>query len=104
MRKSPPNKRERAAGIIEDLVIPAIKKKDLDYNKTLNYISGKSGISVKAAEEILKTAILTGKIKEVRVLTVSDHEVDGFLKEMVKREKEINSGLNSAFGEKNVKN
>lgn len=81
------SQRERIKRYIEDKILPYVKKKDLSYYKVVNGISGDLGVSISMVEDVLKNFIDTNKIKEIRQLTIQDHEIPHWMEEEKERAK-----------------
>jgi len=88
------SQRNRISEIIQKSVIQFLKQKDLDYYKVLDEVCNEIGCSKSIAEDVLKTFISSGKIKEIRILTIPDEKVQSWFEEMREREKETKEDLN----------
>ena len=84
-------KRERTINIVENIIIPAIKKSvgDVDYYEVLKAISTRAKITNKEAESVVEEFIINNILKEVRILTIPDEEVSDWLKDYFDKEKEM---------------
>jgi len=87
------SKREQLKDIIEKIVIPAIKKKDVDYYKLLIELIDRIGVSKEIVEDVLKSFIISGKVKEIRVLTIPDEKINNWLDDLIKEEKQTKKDL-----------
>ena len=76
------DKRELAKNIILQKILPALKVRDLDYKKVEDYICSETGCISKEVEIIIGELVLQKKIKEIRILTIPDSEINSFVKEL----------------------
>lgn len=83
------SEKKKVKDLLDNKVIPMIKKKDVDYNKLVDAVCKETGSTQRLVKEILQTAINTNQIKEIRVLTIPDEELDDFFQEHYKEEKRI---------------
>ena len=81
---------EKVKEIIEKYILPAIKNKDLDYEKTLSFIASESGVSRSTAQDVLLSYIQSGRIAELHLLALPDSKLDEWIKDIKKIEKEAN--------------
>lgn len=81
--------REKVSEYITKYIIPALKLKDLDYYETVKYIAGIIGASESLVENVLSGFAASGKLREVRLLTILENELNDFIKDMKQREKDI---------------
>lgn len=80
--------REKVNEFLEHKILPLIRKKDLDYYEVINIISVQLGVSKKLVEESIKMLVGNGRIAEIRVLTVTEEQISGILKELRDAEEE----------------
>lgn len=76
------DKRELAKNIILQKILPALKVRDLDYKKVLEYVTHESGCNSIEAQTIITELDIQKKIKEIRILTIPDEAVGDFVKEL----------------------
>lgn len=81
-------KREQITSFIERYVLTGVKNRDLNYYKLVEGLAIETGSSSSMVEDILRGFIKSGKLKEIRVLTIPDKEIDTFLDNLKKMEKE----------------
>lgn len=79
--------------LIEKYVIPGINKKDLDYYELVKGLVAEAGASKDIVEDVLKSYISNGAVKEIRILTISDGQIGNWLSDLVKEESEIKKDL-----------
>jgi len=80
--------REKIKDFIENVIMEKIILQDLDYKETVKYIMVKEGVSKKVVEELLNLYIENKRIKEIRVLTISDEKIPDFLEMVAVKETE----------------
>jgi len=80
--------KQKMLDFITNQIIPCIKNRDLDYQKTIAAICAETHSTINLAEEMLKTLIPT-QIKEIHILTIPDEKVKTWLDEMKETDKEI---------------
>jgi hypothetical protein len=90
--------KEKVKEDLEKIIIPAIKKKDLDYYRVVGAIASRESCSKIIVEDLLKTFIDSGYIKEIRILTITDDKIQDFLDELKLIEKEVQEELINATG------
>ena len=85
--------REKIKLFIDKHIIPAVKKKDLDYYKVVNGVSSELGVTQNMVLDVLKDFTNSRKLAEVRVLTIPSGQVQGFLQELHNEEKQTKKDL-----------
>ena len=83
------SQREKVIELIERYVIPGLGERDLEYYTLIDGIAIQVGTTKGAVIEILNNYISTGKIKEVRVLTIPDSEVGNFIEKMIAKQRNL---------------
>lgn len=73
---------------IANQIIPCLKNRDLDYQKTIAAICAETHSTINLAEEMLRT-LIPNQIKEIHLLTIPDEKVKSWLEEMQETNKEI---------------
>lgn len=89
------SKRDKVIRYVNDFVIPSIQKKDLDYNLLVSDLCGQFGVSKEVVNEIFQMFMRSGKIKEVRVLTLPDNLVIDWLKKDRELKQDIKKDINN---------
>jgi len=89
--------RAKVLMFIEQYIIPTIKKRDLDYYEVVKGLSQELQTSEKIIKECLQQQIESGKIKEHRVLTISDNEISSFLEKLRKDNELVNDEIDEVF-------
>jgi ferritin len=87
---------EKISKYIKDLVIPAIKRKDLDYNQLVKKLCVELGVKEERVESVLKRFIDAGEMKEERILTITDDKIPDMLKLIKEEEEKLKSELKEA--------
>lgn len=87
------SQRDKIKETIEKYVVPFINEKDLEYDKVLSNLSEELSCSKGMVEDVLQTFISSGKIKEIRILTIPDQEVTSWLKEQKDKEEKLKKEL-----------
>lgn len=82
------SKKEQISKFIEDNVIPAVKRKDLDYDKVIKGIADQFGTTEDIVNNIIKRFVSLGKLAECHVLTIRDDEIKDWLVELEREQKE----------------
>jgi hypothetical protein len=89
--------REIMTKAIEEKIIPLLREKDLDYEQVISQLALKSYLSPKSVKNYFESLITGGRVKLIKtivnneivqVLTIPDKEVDKWLEEHLKTEKE----------------
>lgn len=80
---------EKISSFFKEKILPALKKQDLDYNKVVNLISVELGVKEEKIKQTISKFIKLGEVKELHTLTIPDDQVDDWLKDLSKTEKEI---------------
>lgn len=83
------SQREKVIELIERYVIPGLGERDLEYYTLIDGISIQVGTTKGAVIEILNSYISSGKIKEVRVLTIPDSEVGNFIEKLMAKQRNL---------------
>jgi hypothetical protein len=81
------SKKDKIQEFIRERVIPAVKIKDLDYEKVVEEIQKKTLSERKMIEEVIGSFV-PKEMKEIRILTIPDEEINDWLSAIVKNEKE----------------
>ncbi len=80
--------KQKLIEFITNQIIPCLKKRDLDYNKTIQAICSETNATRNTATEILRS-LIPRQIKEVHILTIPDKEVKTWLDEMKETKEDI---------------
>ena len=80
--------REKVVDYIENNILLFLKQKDLDYYEVVKIIKMKTNCSENLIETTLKDFIDSGKIKEIRVLTIPDEQIGKWLKDLKEMEEQ----------------
>ena len=80
--------REKVMDYIENNILLFLKQKDLDYYEVIKIIKIKTSCSENLIKNILKDYINSGKIKEIRVLTIPDEQIGEWLKNLKEMEEQ----------------
>jgi len=86
--------KQKVKNLIEKVIIPALKTKDLDYEKTILAIMNETATSRNVVEDVLKSFI--GDIEEVRFLTLPKNKVISLIQELKEKESIIEKEINEA--------
>jgi hypothetical protein len=81
---------KKVSDILDQIVIPYIKHKgDVDYYKLISEASRLCSCPFSFVEKEIAQRIATNQIIERRILTIGDSQINSFLNEYIKKEKEI---------------
>jgi len=84
--------KQKIANFIEEFLIPALKIKDLDYEKTIQAIMSQCYCSRNSAEEGIKQ-FTPHQMEEVRFLTYPKEKIVSLLQEIRAQEKKVEEEL-----------
>lgn len=87
--------KKKIADLLQEVIIPALKKKDLDYEKCITAIMKETNASRNVVEEVIR-AHIPSEMQEIHLLTLPDKKIEGLLQELRKEEEEINKELKEA--------
>ena len=87
--------KEKVKDYIEKNILEFIKKKEINYYKTIDLIKLRTNASQNMVEEILKSFINSGSIREIRYLTIPEDQIVPWLKELKEMEEETRKILES---------
>ena len=62
--------REKIKSFIDKNILQKMENKTLDYYKVIGIVAGEVGVSKRAVKDALKSYILTGKLVELRELSI----------------------------------
>jgi len=82
------SQKKKITDFILNTILPAVEKKDLDYNKTIQAIIGETLCSRNQAKGSLKV-FMPNRIQEIRVLTIPSKKLVDWLKESNEIDKEV---------------
>ena len=68
--------REKIKNFFMEKVYPAMDFLGIDYQKTISKIASEVGSSESMVEDVLRSIIQTGKIKEIRSLELPEQEIE----------------------------
>lgn len=99
------SKREKLANIINSKLLSTVRKGDLNYYKVVTLLMNETYASENIVKDALDVAIKSGKMKEIRLLTINDEEVEDWLTKLRKHEvetKKEKSKIEEVFKEMGV--
>jgi predicted transcriptional regulator len=94
--------REKIKNFFMEKVYPAMDFLGVDYQKTISKIASEIGSSESMVEDVLRSIVQTGKIKEIRSLELPEQEVEDRKKKKLEQiQAEMKSvGLEETDGKK----
>lgn len=87
--------KKKVEDILTKIIIPSLRKKDIDYDKLIQAIMSETLVSRNIIEDIIKTHI-PNEIKEIHILTIPEEKIDGLLKELREEENSMLQDLKEA--------
>lgn len=87
--------KQKVRNIIETVIIPSLKHRDLDYEKTVLALMNETCSQRGVIEEILKS--FSDKIEEVRILTLPKEKVIGLIQELREQEQKTEEEIKEVF-------
>lgn len=86
---------EKVNNFLENTLLPLIKEanKDIEFNEVVQQCSLHLNVKEEKIKEGLNRFIKSGKIKEIHIITIPDSEVQDWLNNLVKKDKEVNEEL-----------
>jgi len=87
---------EKINNFLQNAILPALREKDLDYKKLVKTMCFDLGVKENRVIEALNNLIEMEKIKEIRILTINDDQIDDYVKNLSKKDKEIKEDFQEA--------
>lgn len=84
------SQKQKTREFIAEQILPIIKNRDLDYEKTINLIISRTGASRNIVEELINSF---NEIKQVRILTIQDEDIISYLKDEKLKQQTIEEEL-----------